>query len=123
MLERQSWPDSGNNNSLSDGPQVHSNGVFQPEVEGITEQCMPDRYLKQSGQLPHQVRQIMQRQVMPCVESNLPRKGHFGSLNIRFQCQPEVMGVQPRVGLGIELDPVRAGLNGGLHHFGVGIQK
>lgn len=82
--------------------------LFQPEVEGIGDEGMPDRYLRKARDRGGEEGEVLEAEVMPSVELQPEAKGMLCRLDEGSDRPLSVFGIEGGIGLGIELDTVRA---------------
>jgi len=85
-------------------------GLLEAEVEGIGDECMPDRDLREEGDRLREETEVLQAEVMPSVECQPEGASVLCCLDEGGYSLGAICWIVRSVGFGVELDTV--GTNG-----------
>ena len=87
---------------------VAADGLLEAEVEGIRNECMPDGDLGEEGDRLREEAEILQTEVVPCIERQPEGASVLNSLDKGSYSLGAICRIVRSVGLGVELDAVGA---------------
>jgi len=87
---------------------VAADGLLEAEVEGVGDECMPDRDLGEEGDRLREEAEILQAEVMPSVERQPEGASVLCCLDEGGYSLGAICRIVRGVGLGVELDAVGA---------------
>jgi hypothetical protein len=93
---------------------VAADGLLEAEVEGVGDECMSDRDLGEEGDRLREEAEILQTEVVPCIESQSEGASVLSCLDEGSYSLGAICRIVRSVGLGIELDAVSAQGSGGI---------
>lgn len=102
---------------------IELNRIFESVVEGIADQRVTYRHLITPGNTLHEVAQIIQIQVVACIEPQTTLTRSLSSRNIGSNGRLAVGVIACGIRLGVELHTVGTTLLCTTHHLGIRIDK
>ena len=87
---------------------VATDGLLETEVEGVGDKCMPDGDLREEGDGFGEEAEVLQTEVMPCIECQAEGVSVLSGLDEGSYSLGAICRIVRSVGLGIELDAVGA---------------
>lgn len=109
--------------SLHQLPLIQLHCILIPQIKSIADQCMPDGYFHQTGNLLREPGEIIQVEIVTGIDAQLQLLCAFGCGDIRsnglFFIGRECGGVS----LSVQLDAICTGFRSAIDHFNHGINK
>ena len=87
---------------------VAADGLLEAKVEGVGDECMPDRDLGEEGDRLREEAEVLEAEVVPCIESQSEGASVLSSLDEGGYSLGAICRIVRGVGLGLELDAVGA---------------
>jgi hypothetical protein len=87
---------------------VATDGLLKAEVEGIGDECMPDGDLGEEGDRLREETEVLQTEVVPCIECQPEGASVLSSLDEGSYSLGAICRIVRGIGLGIELDTIGA---------------
>ena len=87
---------------------VAADGLLEAEVEGVGDERMPDRDLREEGDRLREETEVLQTEVVPSIERQAKGASVLSSLDEGSYSFGAICRIVRGVGLGIELDTIGA---------------
>ena len=94
---------------LSQLPQIHLYGIFQPIVKRVADERMPNAYLVKFGDAVGKIFQVLQVKVVAGINAKAGFVRCFCSLYIGHNCQSPVIIILACIPFSVKLNTVGAG--------------